>query len=132
MDVYEKLLRYAREAGEKAYAPYSGLCVGAALLTPDGNIYTGCNVENISYGLTECAERVAVFTAVAHGYRRFAGMALYADAPEPLTPCGACRQVLFEFSPDIWIVSANRTGRQRIFNLPQLLPDAFAVDLREK
>jgi len=128
----EKLLLLARQVSAKAYAPYSGLSVGAALLTVEDKIYCGCNVENISYGLTICAERVAAFTAIAGGSHRFKVIALYADTPEVPTHCGACRQVLYEFSPDLWIVSANAQGRQKIFQLCRLLPDAFAADLGRK
>ncbi|NLN53395.1 MAG: cytidine deaminase [Firmicutes bacterium] len=126
MDVYTRLLEQARLAREKAYAPYSRFAVGAALLTEDGEIITGCNVENVSYGLTICAERVAAFTAVAAGRKKISGLALVADLPEPPTPCGACRQVLAEFAPKMWILCANLEGKQRIFRLTELLPEAFA------
>jgi cytidine deaminase len=126
MDVYTRLLEQARLAREKAYAPYSRFAVGAALLTEDGEIITGCNVENVSYGLTICAERVAAFTAVAAGRKIISGLALVADLPEPPTPCGACRQVLAEFAPKMWILCANLEGKQRIFRLTELLPEAFA------
>ncbi|HAA37341.1 MAG TPA: cytidine deaminase [Firmicutes bacterium] len=126
MDVYTRLLEQARLAREKAYAPYSRFAVGAALLTEDGEIITGCNVENVSYGLTICAERVAAFTAVAAGRKKISGLALVADLPEPPTPCGACRQVLAEFAPEMWILCANLEGKQRIFRLTELLPEAFA------
>jgi cytidine deaminase len=126
MDVYTRLLEQARLAREKAYAPYSRFAVGAALLTEEGEIITGCNVENVSYGLTICAERVAAFTAVAAGRKKISGLALVADLPEPPTPCGACRQVLAEFAPEMWILCANLEGKQRIFRLTELLPEAFA------
>lgn len=129
MDVFQTLLDRAREARELAYSPYSRFSVGAAVLAEDGQIFTGCNVENISFGLTVCAERVAVFSAVAAGLRNFTGLALVTDTPEPVTPCGACRQVLHEFAPDLWIVTANLQGQQRVFRLQELLPDVFSAEL---
>ncbi|HZK24066.1 MAG TPA: cytidine deaminase [Oscillospiraceae bacterium] len=126
MDVYTRLLEQAQIARGQAYAPYSHFTVGAALLTAEGEIITGCNVENVSYGLTVCAERVATFTAMAAGKKKLIGLALVADLPEPPTPCGACRQVLAEFAPQMWILCANLQGRQRIFRLAELLPEAFA------
>lgn len=129
MDAFKKLLESAGRARKKAYAPYSHFSVGAALLTEEGEIYDGCNVENLSYGLTICAERVAVFSAIAAGSRNFTGLSLVADTPEPITPCGACRQVLFEFSPDLWVISTNLAGQQKMFRLRELLPDAFQADI---
>lgn len=125
MDVLSRLLEKAREARELAYAPYSRFPVGVALLTEDGEIFSGCNVENVSYGLTVCAERVAAYAAIACGTRKFSGLALVADTPQPPTPCGACRQVLYEFAPDLWIIAANLQGQQRMFRLAELLPEAF-------
>ena len=98
------LLEAARAAREQAYAPYSRFRVGAALLTADGTIVPGCNVENVSYGLTVCAERVAVCNAVAQGHREFVAVAIAAGTPSATPPCGMCRQVLFEFSPELTIV----------------------------
>lgn len=129
MDAFTELLEQARIARELAYSPYSRFAVGAALLTADGTVYPGCNVENLSYGLTVCAERVAAFTAVAAGHRDFTALALVTDTPEPVTPCGACRQVLHEFSPDMWVITANLSGRQRMFRLRELLPEAFSAEL---
>lgn len=121
---WDELLHKAWEARERAYAPYSRFAVGAALLTSDGRIFTGCNVENISYGLTICAERVAVGTAIAAGFHNFLGLAVVADTTTPVSPCGACRQVLSEFG-DFPILLANR--QQHIeFDLSQLLPRASA------
>ncbi|MCW3489344.1 cytidine deaminase [Dethiobacter alkaliphilus] len=128
MDAINRLLVAAREARENAYAPYSRFSVGAALLTADGEIFTGCNVENLSFGLTLCAERVAAFSAVAAGKREFTGLALITDTPQPVTPCGSCRQVLYEFSPDLWIISANLEGKQQMYRLQDLLPDAFSAE----
>ncbi len=108
----QKLLAVARQAREAAYAPYSGdFQVGAAVLTADGQIFTGCNIENASFGASMCAERVAIFTAVAAGQRQIKALAVIADTPQPITPCGLCRQVLSEFSPDCQVIMANVNGR---------------------
>jgi cytidine deaminase len=105
-----------------AYAPYSNFAVGAALLAADGRIFVGCNVENISYGLTNCAERVAIGAAVAAGVREFRAVAVVADTRVPISPCGACRQVLAEFGvPEV--ILANKTERIE-FRLDELLPRA--------
>lgn len=98
------LLEAARAAREQSYAPYSRFRVGAAILTSDGTVIPGCNVENVSYGLTVCAERVAVTNAVARGYRDFVAIAIAAGTPTATPPCGMCRQVLFEFAPELTIV----------------------------
>ena len=121
---YENLIAKAMEAREKAYAPYSGFAVGAALLAKSGRIYTGCNVETASYGLTICAERAAVFKAVSEGEHDFAAIAVVTD--RGVTPCGACRQVLMEFGEDIQVIVANGAGQYRVFTLQELLPEAFA------
>jgi cytidine deaminase len=123
----QQLLNEARRARERAYAPYSTFPVGAALLTEAGEIFSGCNIENASLGAAICAERVAIFTAVAAGRRRFTALAVIADAPEPVPPCGLCRQVLAEFSPDCIIIMANLAGRRRLVNLQELLPLAFRL-----
>jgi cytidine deaminase len=120
----DRLIQAAREAMGRAYAPYSGFRVGAALLADDGSIHTGCNVENASYGLTVCAERVAVTNAVVRGARRYRRLAVVSEGPEPVAPCGACRQVLHEFSPRIEILSEAR-GSRRQWVLERLLPDPF-------
>lgn len=125
MEDFAELLDCAREARAAAYAPYSGFAVGAALQVASGQVFCGCNVENASYGLTVCAERVALFTAVAAGVREFAALAVVADSPEPATPCGACRQVLYEFAPDLQVILANLQGRQKKMRLRELLPEAF-------
>lgn len=122
MDLQD-LLREAETAREKAYAPYSGFKVGAALLTSSGKIYLGANVENASYGLSICAERTAVFTAVAAGEKDFTALAL---AAEPgTTPCGACRQVIMEFAPEAKIVFTNEHGEVEIKKARELLPASF-------
>lgn len=124
--VVEKMLARAAAARREAYAPYSRYPVGAAVLA-EGEIFAGCNVENVSFGLTMCAERVAVFSAVAAGKRRIKGIVLLADGSEPPVPCGACRQVLYEFNPEMWIVCANLQGNRRVYSLPELLPEPFAA-----
>lgn len=129
MERLEELLDIARKAREQAYSPYSRFPVGVALLTSDGEIFAGCNVENLSFGLTVCAERTALCSAVAAGKRQFSGMVVVTDTPEPATPCGACRQALYEFSPDLWIVTANLQGQQRVYRLSELLPDAFQTKI---
>jgi cytidine deaminase len=120
----DALLNDAAGARDRAYAPYSGFRVGAALLTVDGKVYTGSNVENASFGLTTCAERVAVFAAVHAGERGLSAVAISTDGPGPVAPCGACRQVLAEFAPDIRVVSA-AAGERREWRLSELLPDPF-------
>lgn len=127
-----RLLEAARQAADRAYAPYSDFPVGAALLTECGEIITGVNVENVSYGLTVCAERAAVCAAVARGYRRFQGVAVYASRRPhgAVTPCGACRQVLAEFmAADAAVVLADPAGgAPRLFTTAGLLPAGFGSD----
>jgi len=119
------LVAKAREAMERAYAPYSEFRVGAALQGEDGSIHTGCNVENASYGLTVCAERAAVASAVARGVRRFSGVAVVTDGERPAAPCGACRQVLQEFGLPTMVVVSESGGVRREWTLGELLPDPF-------
>lgn len=120
------LIEEAAEARARAYAPYSKFLVGAAVLCPDGGIYTGCNVENASYGLTCCAERVAIFRAVVDGQRLIKAVAIVLDSPDPSAPCGACRQVIFEFGPDCDIVMANVGSKDYdVVAMRDLLPRAF-------
>ena len=106
-------------------APYSGFKVGAALLTADGTVVTGCNIENATYGLTLCAERVAMFTALAAGHRRFTRIAVVADTDAPTPPCGACRQILWEFAGDLDVVLANLRRETGRYKLSDLLPLPF-------
>lgn len=116
------ILDFARHAREGAYAKYSQFKVGAALLTTEDKVYLGCNVENISFGLTMCAERVAVGAALTDGSADFSLIAIIADSKEPVMPCGACRQVLAEFSPSLRIVSSTLGGQTADFRLDELLP----------
>lgn len=119
---WDSLMEAAWLARDRAYAPYSNFHVGAALLAADGRIFTGCNVENISYGLTNCAERVAIGAAVAAGVREFLAVAVVAETGVPISPCGACRQVLAEFGVPL-VMLANRVTREQ-FRLEELLPRA--------
>lgn len=120
------LLDAARGVRERAYAPYSGFPVGAALLAEDGRVFTGCNVENASYGLTNCAERVAVGKAVSEGARAFRAIAVVGpDDDAPCAPCGACRQVLHEFGGGWAVVSPDGAGGARSVSVASLLPGAF-------
>lgn len=120
----DELTLEARAAQGRAYAPYSGFRVGAAVQTTDGRIFAGANVENASYGLTICAERVAVGAASSAGARRIARVVVVTDADPPSAPCGACRQVLAEFGDAIVIEAVGPRGRRR-WSLDQLLPDRF-------
>ena len=115
----------ARAARDRAYAPYSQFDVGAALLADDGRVIPGANVENASYGLSMCAERTAAFRAASEGARRLVAVAVVASNEEPTWPCGACRQVLWEFGPDMMVVSEGSGGRREERRLADLLPDAF-------
>lgn len=121
---FDPLIDAASKARGQAYAPYSKFAVGAALLTKSGRIVTGCNVENLSFGLTICAERAAVFSAIAMGEREFEAIAVVADSRSPVTPCGACRQVLAEFGDDLAICSANLEAVRFESTLSELLPRA--------
>ena len=119
------LVRAARQVRRRAHAPFSGFKVGAALEAADGTIITGCNIENASYGLTMCAERVAMFKALSEGHRRFRRIAVVTDVAVPAAPCGACRQILWEFGGDLDVILANLrriAGRHR---LSELLPLPF-------
>ena len=117
-----ELLVTAADSRLKAYSPYSNFKVGAALRAADGRVFTGCNVENVSFGLTMCAERVAIGSAVQAGAMEFDALAIVSDSTEPVVPCGACRQVLAEFSPNLRIVSGTVAGVTTEFELATLLP----------
>lgn len=120
-----KLVAAARRARRNAQAAYSKFKVGAALETNDGTIITGCNIENATYGLTICAERVAVFKALSEGRRAFRRIAIVADTNDPTPPCGACRQILWEFAGDIEIVLANLDSVTATYQMSELLPHPF-------
>jgi len=120
----EELILAAQLNRQNAYVPYSNFKVGAAVLTKNGKIYTGCNVENASYGLCNCAERTAIFKAVSEGEIEFVAIAIIADTAEPVAPCGACRQVMAEFGIDK-IIMCNLHGQQHIVTLEELLPYSF-------
>ncbi|KPJ64649.1 cytidine deaminase [candidate division KD3-62 bacterium DG_56] len=122
---WERLIEAARQAYQRAYAPYSGRRVGAALLGASGAIHSGCNVENASYGLTVCAERSAVSRAVGEGEREFKAIVVANDGGDIMMPCGACRQVLLEFTPDIQVCCVDRDGRTVRARLGELLPEPF-------
>jgi cytidine deaminase len=125
----QTLLAEARRAREMAYSPYSGFKVGAALATRDGRTFHGCNVENCSYGLTNCAERTALFAALAAGCRpgEFAALAVVADTDGPIAPCGACRQVMIELGgPELRVVLGSLDGEITVTTAAELLPGAFS------
>ena len=121
----KKLIESAKQAREKAVAPYSNFKVGAAVQTKSGKIFTGCNIENASYGLTMCAERVAIFKAVSEGEREFSAIAVVADTDELTPPCGPCRQIIHEFCGDIPVTFANLEGKIETLQMKELLPRAF-------
>ena len=121
----QQLIQKAQSVRKNAYAPYSNFKVSCALLSSSGKVYTGVNVENASYGLTTCAERMAVFTAVSRGERDFEKIAIVTDTKEPKYLCGACLQVLSEFCQDLKIICATVNGKSRNYTLKELLPKAF-------
>lgn len=121
----EELRQKAVEMKAMAYVPYSRFRVGAALECEDGTVFTGCNIENAAYSPTNCAERTAVFKAVSEGHRKFKRIAIAADTEDFTAPCGVCRQVMAEFSPDMDVILVNRRGETRTLNLRQLLPCLF-------
>ena len=124
MDNKQRLIEAAKEAREQAHVVYSEFPVGAALLTKSGQVFKGCNVENISLRLTLCAEEVAVGSAVVCGDTELVAVAVIADSKEPGMPCGACRQLLAEFNPDMEVISATPDGRVETYSLSELLPRA--------
>lgn len=121
-----ELIQLAREARKRAYAPYSNYLVGAALLTPSGQVFTGCNVENAAYPMTICAERTAIAKAVSEGQREFVAIAIATHNGG--SPCGACRQVMREFAPELHVMLADDADRICHFTLDQLLPESFGPE----
>lgn len=121
----EKLIEAANEAREKAFAPYSNFQVGAALETSEGEIIIGCNIESASYGLTVCAERVAIWKAVSEGKKEFKSITVAVDTETLTPPCGACRQIIWEFCGDIPVTLTNLTGKTETVQMKELLPRAF-------
>ncbi|HTH36574.1 MAG TPA: cytidine deaminase [Pyrinomonadaceae bacterium] len=121
----EDLVAAATDVREKAYAPYSNFKVGAAVETDEGNIYTGCNVESASYGLTVCAERVAIWKGISRGEKRFGRIAVVVDTEELTPPCGVCRQIIWEFCGDVPVILSNLHGKSETVQMSDLLPRAF-------
>ncbi|PLS15194.1 cytidine deaminase [Bacillus sp. M6-12] len=125
----EALIQEANIARDKAYVPYSKFKVGAALLTEDGKVYHGCNIENAAYSMTNCAERTALFKALSEGDRRFTMIAVVADTERPVPPCGACRQVIAELCPkEMKVVLTNLKGDIKELTVDELLPGAFSPE----
>lgn len=124
----KELLSIADKAMENAYAPYSKFHVGAALLCKDGTVFTGCNIENATYGATNCAERTAIFKAVSEGQRDFEAIAIVSSGGGETFPCGICRQVMAEFASEIKVVLRDEAGNEHIYPLVELLPKSFSLD----
>lgn len=129
----EQLINQAKEARNTAYVPYSKFQVGAALLTKEGTVFKGCNIENAAYSMTNCAERTAFFKAISEGHHEFSMLAVVADTERPVSPCGACRQVIAEFcAPDMKVLLTNLKGDIQETTVAELLPGAFtAEDMNE-
>ena len=125
-NAWETLIDAAWQARECAYAPYSHFQVGAAVQSMDGGIYKGCNIENVSYGLTNCAERTAMFQAIANGAKELKRIVICADTPEPIAPCGACRQVMAELGPQMEVLLINKSGKQIFTTVENLIPYSFS------
>lgn len=125
---WEELIKAAEKVRQNAFAEFSGFEVGAALLTKGGSVITGCNVENTSFSLTICAERAAVFKAVSEGETEFEGIVVFSQSSPPARPCGACRQVLFQFNPGLEILCVNTNGDRDKFMLSDLLPEGFRLE----
>lgn len=120
-----KLVEKAKKARENAVAPYSNFKVGAAIEVSDGEIITGCNIENATYGLTICAERVAIFKSISEGKKKISRIAIVADTETLTPPCGACRQIIWEFCGDISVILENLNGKTATFQMSKLFPNAF-------
>jgi cytidine deaminase len=124
----DELMSRARDAAKNAYVPYSKFPVGAALVADDGRVFTGCNVENASYGLGRCAEQTAIQKMVSEGARKFTQIAVYTESTPPSSPCGACRQVLYEFGPDARVLIFNDRDERAEYTVRGLLPGAFGPE----
>ena len=125
MSEFDSLIRAAKTARESAHAPFSNFKVGAALRTTTGKVFGGCNVENATYGLTVCAERVAIFKAISEGERKFDAIAVVTDTDTLTPPCGACRQLIWEFCGDVPVIMSNLKGNVETFRMSQLFPKPF-------
>ena len=123
--IFQELIEKAKEARLKAYAPYSKFKVGSAVLTGNDDIFTGCNIENASFGLSICAERVAIFKAISSGCKIIKAIAIICDTEKPCSPCGACRQVMVEFSPEMEVIMVNLQNQTNIAKAKELLPGYF-------
>ena len=124
-ETVQRMNNAAKETSQNAHCPYSGFSVGAAVLTEGGHIFSGCNVENASFGLTICAERNAVFHSVAKGHRKIEALVIYTPTESPVPPCGACRQVINEFNPNADIYCFCKSNKSLHFKLEELLPHSF-------
>ena len=132
-DLKEKMFKAAVEAKKNAYVPYSKFPLGAAVLTEDGSIYSGANIENASYSLTNCAERSAIFNAVSQGERKIEALLIVSSTEDPVTPCGACRQVIEEFADgEIDVIMMTEDGKELSMTSTELLPGAFSESSMEK
>ena len=129
---YHELIKKAIAVKENAYVPYSHFRVGAALLTQSGKVFTGCNVENASYSPTICAESTAIVKAVSEGEREFSAIAVVTDTEDFASPCGVCRQRIFEFGGDIELIMANRDGEYKVYKISDLLPEGFNQESLKK
>ena len=127
MNAPQDLLDKAKTAFENAYAPYSKFQVGAALRTADGKVFSGANIENASYGLSRCAEQSAVQAMASAGERKISEIVVYTAANEPASPCGACRQILYEFGPSATVFLVSQAGKEKQFKVRDLLPDGFKL-----
>lgn len=125
MGEYDALIAAAKQARESAHAPYSNFKVGAALRSSSGRVFGGCNVENATYGLTVCAERVAIFKAISEGERKFDAIAVVTDTDPLASPCGACRQLIWEFCGDVPVIMSNLNGKMEVVRMKELFPKPF-------
>jgi cytidine deaminase len=129
---YKKLIQKAVKAKEASVSPYSNFRVGSALVTTEDKIYIGCNVENSTFGLTLCAERTAIFKAISEGERKFKAIAIASDSPDYITPCGSCRQIIYDHCGEIDIICTNGKEEYRVYKTSELLPHAFGDEDLDK